>query len=319
MTNIDQTDFKAGKNSINFVSRGYLLAADLYLPEGFEKGGCPAIIFARPATQVKEQASVVYGNKMSARGYAVLGVDHIGFGESEGEIRNYENTDNVLFALTDGISVLRNLDCVDGEMVYGMGLCMGGAYITRLAYLDKRLKAIATMSAFFDCASAFEQMMDEETRNQAILGANLAMEKYQQTGEVDRSPVLGQLEPGQVPDGTPKFYADAVDYYMTSRGSLEHAPNYSNMLPAFQLPVDPALNHSPYAHALTLPTLFFRGSESATTGPFTDAIYPKVAEPKELVVIEGAEHFDLYDQDQYVDQVIERADSFFQACSQDQA
>lgn len=317
--NIEQSTFKMGKNAISFITKGYRIAADLYLPEGFENQPNPAIIFARPATQVKEQASAVYGQKMSAKGYALLAVDHIGFGESEGEIRNSENTDNVLAVLTDGISVLRNLDCIDSDKIYGMGLCMGGAYITRLAYLDKRLKAITTMSAFFDCASAFKQLMDEDTRNQAVLGANLALEKYQQTGEVDRYPVLGPLQPGQVPEGTPRFYADAVDYYMTSRGALEHAPNYSNMIPLFQLPVDPALNHSPYAEDLTLPKLFFNGSESATTGPFTDAFYPKAAEPKELVVIEGAEHFDLYDIDQYVDQVVERADTFFQACGNEQA
>ncbi|AEV35175.1 alpha/beta superfamily hydrolase [Pseudovibrio sp. FO-BEG1] len=313
MITIDQSAFKPGKNSISFTTKGYRIAADLYLPEGFETAPCPAIIFARPATQVKEQASVVYGEKMSARGYALLAVDHIGFGESEGEIRNYENTENIIAVLTDGITVLRHLDCIDENRIYGMGLCMGGAYITRLAFLDKRLKAIATMSAYFDCATAFEQMMDEETRGQAILGANLAMEKYLQTGEVDRYPVLGAMKPGEIPEGTPRYYADAVDYYMTSRGALEHAPNYSNMLPAFQLPIDPALNHSPYGDQLTLPKLFIRGSDAAITGPLTDLFYPNAAEPKELMVVEGAEHFDLYDIDQYVDPVIDRVDTFFKA------
>ena len=314
MSEIDQSAFQPGKNPFSFTSKGFKIAADLYLPEGFDPGSCPAIIFARPATQVKEQASVVYGIKMSAKGYVVLAVDHIGLGESEGETHNYENTDNILSVLTDGISVLRSLDCVDNDKVFGMGLCMGGAYITRLAYLDKRLKAITTLSAYIDCAIAFVQMMDEDTRNNAILSANLALEKYHRTGEVDRYPVLGELQPGHVPEGAPRYYADAVDYHMTSRCAMEHAPNYSNMIPVFQLPIDPGLNHSPYADSLTLPKLFIRGSQAATTGPLTDAFYPKVAEPKELRIIKGAEHFDLYDQDKYVDQAVDRTDVYFRTC-----
>ncbi len=264
MPMIDESSLHSGKNPIRFTAKGYKIAADLYLPENFEAGYVPAIAFARPATQVKEQTSAVYGAKMAARGYVLLALDHIGFGESEGEIRNYENTDNVITVLTDGISVLHSLDCVANDRIYGLGVCMGGAYITRLAYLDKRLRAIATASAYFDCSVAFEQMMPEEARNHVIMGANLAWEKYTQTGEVDRYPVLGRLQPGQLPDGTPKYYADAVDYYMTSRGAVDHAPNYSNMIPVFQLPIDPSLNHSPFADQLTLPTLFIRGSEAST-------------------------------------------------------
>lgn len=313
MPMIDQSPLRPGKNPIRFTTKGYMIAADLYLPEGFEAGNTPAIAFARPATQVKEQTSAVYGARMAARGYALLAFDHIGFGESEGEIRNYENTDNVTAVLTDGISVLRSLECIDNERMFGLGVCMGGAYITRLAYLDKRLHAIATVSSYFDCAVAFEQMMPEEARNQAIMSANMAWEKYTRTGEVDRYPVLGWLQPGQVPDGTPRYYADAVDYYMTARGAVDHAVNYSNMIPVFQLPIDPSLNHSPFADQLTLPTLFIRGSEAATTGPLTDMIFPKVAEPKELMVIEGAEHFDLYDVELYVDQAVEHMDAFFRA------
>lgn len=307
----DQTTFKAGINSINFTTKGYRIAADLYLPEGFDNQNNPAIIFARPATQVKEQASAVYGGKMAAKGYALLAVDHIGFGESEGEIRNYENTDNVLAVLTDGISVLRNLDCIDSERIFGMGLCMGGAYITCLAFLDERLKAIVTISAYFDNMTAFVEMMDGKARNQMIAGASMAREKYLLTGEVERYDILGGLKPGAIPEGVSQYMIDAVDYYLTSRGGLDHAPNYSNMVPAFQFPMDPTLNHSDFASELNLPKLFIRGSEAATTGPLTDAFFPKVAEPKELIVVDGAEHFDLYDIDQYVDQVVERVGTFF--------
>lgn len=308
---VNQSAFVAGKNVLRFTTKGYRIVADLYLPENFENQRNPAIIFARPVSQVKEQASAVYGKKMSAKGYALLAVDHIGYGESEGDIRNYENTDNVLSVLTDGISVLRNLDCVDSDRIFGMGLCMGGGYITRLAFLDKRLKAIAMISSYFENAVAFRGMMDRDARDKMIAYANMAQEKYFLTGEVERYDLLGGLKPGAIPEGTPQFMIDAVDYYLTERGGLDSAPNYSNMVPAFQLPVDPALNHSAFIEDLKLPKLFIRGSNSATTGPLTDALYPKAAEPKMLVNIEGAEHFDLYDIDEYVDQVVDHVCTFF--------
>jgi len=311
MFTYDQTQLTAGKNRLYFPCNGYQLAADLYMPEAASGDRVPAIIFARPATQVKEQASAVYGRKMAARGYALLAVDHIGFGESEGPVRNYEHTDNVLSALTDGISVLRMLDGIDSEHIYGMGLCMGGAYITRLAFLETRMRAIVAVSAYFDNADAFAGMMDEQARQQMTAAAAHARETYMKSGDVLRYDILGGLTPGNVPQEVPKYYADAVDYYLTDRGGCSHAPNYSNMVPQFQFPVDPALNHSAFAHALTVPKLFIRGSQAATTGPLTDAFYPKAAEPKELFVVDGAEHFDLYDIDAYVDQAVEKSDQFF--------
>lgn len=304
------TKLKSGRNEISYLSKGLRLAAHLYMPQDTDKP-LPAIIFARPATQVKEQASVVYGEKLAARGFALLAPDPINFGDSEGSIRNFEDTDNILAGLTDGISLLRSLPQIDNERIYGVGLCMGGAYITRLAFLEPRLRAIATISAYFDNAMAFAGMMPEADRRAMLQGAAAAREAYFNTGDVQRYDVLGGVAPDNVPEGTPQYYADAADYYLTNRGGGTHAPNYSNMVPAFQLPIDPTLNHSPYVDDLTLPTLFIRGTQAATTGPLTDAFFPKVPEPKELLEIDGAEHFDLYDRDAYVDQAVDRIADFF--------
>ena len=102
---VDYQQLKEGKNRVYFMSQGYKLAGDLYLPNGFDSEKTyPTVIYTRVGTQVKEQTGATYGNKLSAKGYAFFVFDPKNFGDSEGEIRNYESIHNMVPNTTDAIS-----------------------------------------------------------------------------------------------------------------------------------------------------------------------------------------------------------------------
>lgn len=127
---VDYAHLKKGKNRVYFMSQGYKLAGDLYLPKGFDsEKKYPTIIYTRVGTQVKEQTGATYGSKLSAKGYAFFVFDPQNFGDSEGEIRNYESIHNMVPNTTDAISFLRTLKFVDKDRFYGLGACAGAPYI----------------------------------------------------------------------------------------------------------------------------------------------------------------------------------------------
>ncbi len=111
----------AGKNAITFKSMGHTLAAHLYTPEGFdEKNRYPAVVFSPPFNQVKEQTGAVYGRLLAERGYVTIVFDHIGYGDSEGAIRNNENAFVKIESIRDAISYMGTLPFVDRDNLFGL-------------------------------------------------------------------------------------------------------------------------------------------------------------------------------------------------------
>jgi fermentation-respiration switch protein FrsA (DUF1100 family) len=301
----------AGRNKITFKSQNANIAGFLYLPKDFSADKkYPTILFMRPATQVKEQTIKVYGNKFAAKGYVFMGFEPYNYGESDGDIKNYESTEHILLNISDAISFLRSFDFVDRDRLTGAGLCMGGMYMTYTAVMDKRLKAVATISAFLNNAGYLYSMMPKEQMLQVLEMQGEERQKYYGTGELKRADLLGGMFDNGLPEGLPKFFQDTYSYYFTERAGTKTYPGYTNMVPSFQPQADIRLNANGFAPYFNTPYLGIRGSV-ALTGPMTDEFYGNVTEPKEMHVIEEAGHFDLYDVDAYVDQVIEKAGNFF--------
>ena len=301
-----------GKNSVSFNSQDHKIAGHLYLPAGFSPNEkYPTVAFVRPASQVKEQAAAGYGKKFSDKGYVFLAFEPYNYGESDGEIRNYESTEHVLLNTSDAISFLRSYDFVDRERFTGVGLCMGSMYMTYTAVMDKRLKAIATISGYLNNASYLYGMMPKEQVVAVLQAQGEAKQKYYETGNLERADLLGGMfDNGAPSDEVPRFFRDTYDYYFTERAGAKTYPGYTNMVPTFQPQVDIRLNATGFAPYLNTPYLGIRGS-IAMTGPMTDEFFDQATEPKEIFVIEGASHFDLYDIDEYVDQAVDKVDSFF--------
>ena len=217
-----------GKNDIQFKSLGNTLAAHLYIPEGFdENGSYPAIIYSGPFNQVKEQTGAVYGPRLAERGYVTIVFDHIGYGDSEGEIRNNENSFVKIESIRDTISFMGTLPFVDRQRLFGLGVCASGGYIVLVATTDKRLKAIASVSGMLGNRESYFGAMDRETVTALIAAQNAGRQKTYETGEVEYVDALGLEAAKDAPEGD--AMRDGYDYYMTERAGAQTYPKYSHL------------------------------------------------------------------------------------------
>ena len=127
-------ELSAGPNTVTFESQGHDLVAHLYTPEDFDTAlSYPTVIFSPPFNQVKEQTGAVYGRKLAELGYVTLVFDHLGYGESEGDLRNNENSFVKIESIRDGISFLGTLPFVDRDRLFGLGVCASVSGISSAA------------------------------------------------------------------------------------------------------------------------------------------------------------------------------------------
>ncbi len=311
-------NLKSGKNDITFKSQGLNLSAHLYTPEGFDPNGSyPAIVFSSAFNQVKEQTGAVYGPELAERGYVMIVFDHIGYGDSEGEIRNNENAFVKIESIRDAVSFMGTLPFVDRDNLFGIGVCASGGYMALTATTDKRLKAIASVSGMMGNKASYFEAMDRETVTALIARQNAGRQKAYETGVVEYVDALGMgAEVEAVKNGaTP---SEGYDYYMTKRAGAETYPNYSHLSPSFMLEAPmlaDATSYAPYLYTPYIGIIGEKAMEPASgvlmTGPLTKTFFDKASDPKQFVEIEGASHVDLYDRDEFVSRAIDAMDGFF--------
>ena len=308
----------AGRNDITFASQGVTLAAHLYTPEGFDPNGSyPAIVFSSAFNQVKEQAGAVYGPHLAELGYVTIVFDHVGFGDSEGELRNNENPFVKMESIRDAISFMGTLPFVDRDNLFGVGVCASGGYMALVATTDKRLKAVASISGMLGNQSSYFGTMDRETITGLIAAQNAGRQKAYETGEVEYVDALGmEAEAEKVKSG--KVPSEGYDYYMTARAGVKTNPNYSHLSPSFMLEgpmLADAQSYTPYIYTPFIGIVGEKAMDPASgptyTGPLTLAFVDKASEPKELVEISGASHVSLYDVEEDVTRAIDAMDGFF--------
>ncbi|MDN5210507.1 alpha/beta hydrolase [Fulvivirgaceae bacterium BMA12] len=305
-------ELKPGANSVHFKSQGLQLAGDLYTPDNFDPSASyPAIVFAGPFNQVKEQMGAVYGKKLSSKGYVFLTFDHRGYGDSEGDVRNNEKFDWKQEGIRDAISYVRTLPFIDREKLYGLGGCAGGGYVALVAVTDKRLKAIASVSGVMNPQAMFFEAMTREQLIPMFQAANESRQRQYESGEVEYADGYGYegIDPNTLADGARR---EGYEYYMTDRAGTSRYPHFSIHTVANLLEDQPMTNPTAWAPYLYTPYLGIYGEKAmGDTGPLTVAYHAVCSEPKELFEVPGASHVSLYDIDQDVDRAVDRIDKFF--------
>ncbi len=311
---LDVHTLKTGENNVTFVSKtmgGDLnLAGLLFLPEGFDPSRqYPTVVLSGAFNQVKEQACAVYGRKFARLGYVALSFDHQGYGDSEGSIRHYEYTPARIEGIQDAVSFLSMQGFVDRERLFGAGICAGGSHMALTAVADKRLKKIAAVGGML-VNTLVQFTANGRKKAQAMLeSANEARQHWHETGKVVPFDALG-FDDGTAERSNIADLREGHDYYMTARAGAVTFPNYTHKTPEFF--VEDNAHHSARSIAkyLRTPAITVHGSK-ATTRILSWLFHWSKRGPKKRVVIKGATHVDLYDKDQYVDQVIAAAIDYF--------
>ncbi|AIF52949.1 alpha/beta hydrolase [Pelosinus sp. UFO1] len=289
------------RKNVSFKSNGLNIAGHLYLPEDMKKGEkYPAIVTVTPVSGIKEQTSGLYAQKMSEKGYVALAFDNTSYGESEGQPRFDENPFAKSEDIKSAVTFLSGLDEVDPQRIGAIGICAGGGYVAYTAATDKRIKAVGTVSAYFDLRGMVTSGFAGDWVS-LLKEAGKARIAYASGGEPQYIPMLPE-------DPTFPGAREGLDYYCTSRG--EH-PNWQNKTLLWSYDKMVQYSALDVIHMVSpTPMLIIAGSQAATLEQ-SKLAYEHAKEPKELVIIDGGTHFSLYDQERHFSQAIEKFTKFF--------
>ncbi len=254
-----------------------------------------AIIVGHPMGAVKEQSANLYATKMAEQGFVTLSFDLSFWGESEGLPRQSVAPDIYAEDFSAAVDFLGTRPLVDRERIGVIGICGSGSFAISAAKIDPRLKAIATVS-----------MYDMGAANRNGLKHSLTPAQRQSIIEQAAQQRNAQFWGGPVryTGGTPlKLTGNAVgdefyDFYRTPRGQVTPtgASPQTTTMPTLISNVK-FMNFYPFNDIESIsprPLLFIAGAQ-AHSREFSEDAYQRAAEPKELLIIPGAGHVDLYD------------------------
>lgn len=286
---------KVDHQKVSFKNRyGITLAGDLYLPKDRATNRLPAIVVSGPFGAVKEQSSGLYAQTMAERGFVTLAFDPSYTGESGGEPRNVASPDISTEDFMAGVDYLGLHDSVDRERIGVIGICGWGGMALSAVAVDKRVKAVVA-STMYDMTRAMSRGYNDsvtlEQRTQTL--EQLSRQRWADAEA--GAPAYQPAYNANVASDSPQFMIDYHDYYSTPRGYHKRAVNSGNAwtqttpLPFMNLPILTYI-----AEISPRPILFIHG-EKAHSRYFSETAFAAAAEPKELVIIPGASHVDLYD------------------------
>lgn len=283
---------KVSRRHVRYQNRyGITLAGDLYTAKDLDEGKThPALVVGPPYGGVKEQGPGVYANELAQRGFVVLAFDPSFMGESGGEPRHVSSPDIFAENFSAGVDFLGTLPYVDRERIGAIGICGSGGFALSAAQTDARIKAVAT-SAMYDI-SGFATMMDHDQWNAAI--ERLAAQRWADVdnGEPLYIPSFPEEPADKVPEGLTGPEAEFYEFYGLKRGHHPRALGGFTVTSDMAMSNFQSLNH--IAMISPRPILFINGDISHSR-MFSETAYAAAAEPKELYLVEGARHIDLYD------------------------
>jgi len=296
---------------VSFPNNSITLVGNLYLPAKFDKNKkYPAIVVVHPFGGVKEQTSGHYAEKLAEQGFIALAYDASYQGESGGMPRLMEIPDMRIEDVSCAVDYLTTLSEVDENRIGAAGICTGAVYAVKAAQRDYRIKAVAGVSTF-DLGRARREGLNNS------LSYEERVKRLQEVGKQRTRQARGESiqlasaipdSPAQFTDKTPVLYREGYEYYRTPRGQHPNAPaRYTFTSLARQMdffPFDQIDTISPR------PVLFVAGA-NADTLYYSQAGYNRAKEPRELFLIPGASHMDLYDKPQYVAPIVAKLKEFF--------
>lgn len=292
---------KVDHKKVTFANHfGITLAADMYTPKN-AVGKLPAIAVSGPFGAVKEQSSGLYAQEMAERGFLTIAFDPSFTGESGGNVRDVNSPDINVEDFQAAVDFLSVQDNVDPERIGIIGICGWGGMALQTAAIDTRIKATVT-STMYDMSRVtgngyFDANDNEEARHKMRVALNKQRTADFKAGSYAKAG--GVVDP--LPEDAPKFVKDYYAYYKTPRGYHKRSLNSNsgwNETAATSL-----LNTRlfTYTNEIRNAVLMIHGDQAHSCYMSKDAYADmikgsKYTDNKELLLIPGASHTDLYDQ-----------------------
>lgn len=291
---------KVEHGKITFHNRyGIELAADVYKPKGAE-GKLAAIAMAGPFGAVKEQSSGLYAHTLAERGFLTMAFDPSFTGESGGSPRYVASPDINTEDFSAAVDYLSCREDVDPERIGILGICGWGGMALNAAANDPRIKATVASTMYNMSRVTANGYFDADDSAQARnkLRAQLCAQRTSDYASGDYARAGGVVDP--VPEDAPQFVKDYHAYYKEPRGYHARSLNSNdgwNATSALSFINMPLLT---YIDEIEAPVLLIHG-EKAHSIYFSEAAYDALSHGvnpsnKEIIVIPGANHTDLYDQ-----------------------
>ena len=286
---------KVNHEKISFHNRyGILLAADLYIPKN-SKGKLAAIAVCGPFGAVKEQSSGLYAQEMAERGFLTIAFDPSFTGESGGEPRYVASPDintEDFCAAVDYLSCREDVDC---EKIGIIGICGWGGMALNAAAIDTRIK-VTIASTMYDMTRVnakgyFDSTDSEEERYEIKKALNTQRIKDYK----NKSYALGGGVVDPLPADAPFYVKDYYDYYKTPRGYHKRSLNSNggwNKTSALSFINMPILS---YSNEIRNAVMIIHGEKAHSCYFSKDTFKQLKGNNKELLIIPGAVHTDLYD------------------------
>ena len=297
---------------VSFKNGSIDIAGTLHLPHAFhETRTYAAIVIVTPGSSVRQQIGAVWGRKLAERGFVALAYDPSYQGESGGKPRDLEDPAARVEDVRCALDYLMTLPFVGEERVGVLGICAGGGYAVNAALTEHRFKAVGTVAA----------VNIGRARRQGSLSGGAIADTLKAVGKqrtVEARGGAARLDPW-IPDNmdeakaagiTDRDVLDAVEFY-SERRPAKTRTNRQNFRSFGPLMAFDAFHL--VGELLTQPIQVIVGGRLGTTFQFEDGkkLFEQATNKEDMLVIEDAGHYELYDKDEYVNQAIERLNGFY--------
>lgn len=305
--------FKLNENvirkEVHYKNRyGFEIIGELYTSKSFDKTKrYPALIVGAPYGGVKEQGPGVYANELAQRGFVVLTFDQSFMGDSNGEPRHVSSPDIFTENFSAAVDYLGLQSFVDREKIGVIGICGSGGFGLSAAQVDTRIKAVATTS-MYDISFSTRGKNQMTLQQLHKMKERLSLQRWEdaKNGYPKYIPSFPLVADEKVPDNMPEEAAIWYQFYGVKRGHHPHARGGFTSTSELSFLNFRLLD---FIDEISPRPILFIVGDRAHSQYYSEYAYEKAKQPKELYVVEDADHIDLYDR---VDRIpFDKLEEFF--------